>query len=244
MENRNSVWSVTINNPTADDVENISRAKQKGWIVEGQEERGVEGTAHYQLMVKTGQQRFSALKKAFPRAHIEPARNASALEQYVHKSETKVAELPSSQMYPSQSRYWTLVVKKILTSYLTVSEYRFGSNGRLCNSQYALIRATNDLIREGYFVETMAVNPQTLSAWKWFHDSIIFRSCNELMLPYPVADRQTTDTLRVVIPTISSPEVDITHASSFRQDLFSPHSSDSQGTEAPRFQSDDSSSQG
>ena len=82
---RSNIWSLTINNPTADDEECIQLARQKGWKVEGQKEVGKEGTPHYQLMLKTPQVRFSAVKKLFPRAHIEIARNATALAQYVTK---------------------------------------------------------------------------------------------------------------------------------------------------------------
>jgi len=73
MTDRATVWSVTINNPTPSDEEGIALARQRGWQVEGQKEKGSEGTEHYQLMVKTPQVRFSAVKKAFPRGHIEAA---------------------------------------------------------------------------------------------------------------------------------------------------------------------------
>ena len=66
---RSTCWSVTINNPTADDEECIALARQVNWTVEGQLEKGVEGTLHCQLMVKTPQVRFSALKKMFPSAY-------------------------------------------------------------------------------------------------------------------------------------------------------------------------------
>lgn len=107
---RATCWSVTINNPTDDDTDAISLARQKGWIVEGQLEQGESGTPHYQLMVKTPQVRFSALKKTFPRAHIEVAKNESALRAYVGKEESRVAPLPEqSNQYPSLSKLWTLL---------------------------------------------------------------------------------------------------------------------------------------
>ena len=104
---RATCWSVTINNPIAADEENIALARQKGWKVEGQLEKGKGGDSHYQLSVKTPQVRFSQVKAQFPRAHIEVARNPTALQQYVVKEETRVAAIPTSQeMYPSQQRVW------------------------------------------------------------------------------------------------------------------------------------------
>ena len=88
-QQRASVWSVTINNPTQTDEYNISEARQKGWKVEGQLERGEQGTEHYQLILRTPQVRFSAVKQVFPRAHIEVARNVGALTAYVHKEDTE-----------------------------------------------------------------------------------------------------------------------------------------------------------
>lgn len=113
MSDRATCWSLTINNPTEDDDECIARARQKGWKVDGQPEKGEKDrTRHYQLILKTPQVRFSAVKKAFPRAHIQIARNPAALEQYCHKEETRDGELPSSSdKYPSLSKFWMLVYK-------------------------------------------------------------------------------------------------------------------------------------
>lgn len=88
-------WSITINNPTADDFTAIELLKARPWCKEwvGQLERGESGTDHIQAALKTDNIRFSQVKKALPRAHIEPARNAVALRQYVQKEETRVSEL-------------------------------------------------------------------------------------------------------------------------------------------------------
>lgn len=83
MSQRARAWSVTINNPTQTDEYDIAQARLKGWKVEGQLEKGEQGTTHYQLLVKTPQVRFSLIKKAFPRAHIEVCRNLTALTAYV-----------------------------------------------------------------------------------------------------------------------------------------------------------------
>lgn len=86
---RGTIWSVTINNPTKEEVE---CTLPPGWALEGQYEKGAEGTTHFQGLLKTTQVRFSAVKRQFPRAHIELARNERALKEYVHKEETRVGE--------------------------------------------------------------------------------------------------------------------------------------------------------
>lgn len=98
MDSRATAWSVTLNMKTIprDKCEEyIGRARQNNWNVEGQIEQGEQGTQHYQLLVRTPQVRFSAVKKMFPTAHIEVCRNVAAMKNYVHKEETRVEELKS-----------------------------------------------------------------------------------------------------------------------------------------------------
>lgn len=198
---RATVWSLTINNPTPSDEEGIALARQKGWKVEGQLEKGKDGTVHYQLMVKTPQVRFSAVKKAFPRAHIEVARNVQALQQYVSKQDTKIAPLSTSQeKYPSLSRYWELVTEWINDAYPYI----------LCDDTpitLALLdKATYALIYEGYHVEGIATNPSTRSAWKQYGEAIMMRAIQE------TKDRQTSmrsnGEQSVVVPTTNNADED------------------------------------
>jgi len=93
---RGTNWSVTLNmkNVSRATCESmINQAKLSNWGVQGQIEEGKEGTPHYQLLVKTPQVRFSAVKKMFPTGHIEKARNVKALEAYVHKDEGRLEEM-------------------------------------------------------------------------------------------------------------------------------------------------------
>jgi len=195
MSDRATCWSVTINNPVKNDEEFIAAARQRGWKVEGQLERGENGTPHYQLIVRTPQVRFSAVKKAFPRAHIEVARNPTALASYVKKAETREGELPQTESkYPTQAAYFKMVVEEL---YDVEKDLRidftdgnwYKEDRRADNEQRlldALDEATRILILRGYHVETLAVNPQTRSAWKKFGMAIIRRSMAEIS-----ADRQT-----------------------------------------------------
>lgn len=97
---RASAWSITINNPSTFDLESWQNATAIPWVVEakGQVEQGEEGTPHIQGFLKTQQVRFSQVKKAFPRAHIEVARNPTALAQYVVKNETRLQAIQQVQV--------------------------------------------------------------------------------------------------------------------------------------------------
>lgn len=49
------------------------------------------------------------MKKMFPRAHIEPAKNWEALMAYCNKEETRVDALPTTdEKYPSQARMFSM----------------------------------------------------------------------------------------------------------------------------------------
>lgn len=97
---RSSAWSLTINNPTELDDACIRDARRLGWTVIGQKERGENGTEHYQIALRTPQMRFSAVKRVFKRAHIEPARNWGAIQAYTQKTETAIGDLPEGTIDP------------------------------------------------------------------------------------------------------------------------------------------------
>ena len=198
MDIRATAWSVTINNPVDADEENINLARQRGWRVEGQKEVGENGTPHYQLSLKTPQVRFRAVKKAFPRAHIEVARNPAALDIYVKKEETRVGELAqSNELYPSLQKFWDL-----LYDYMVLSGWEQGVSGwiRTSTGQKEYLDADGALnwldqfadrmICRGFIIETMVVNPQIRSIFKNFSSSILIRSSLRRQ-----TDRQTDENL-------------------------------------------------
>jgi len=193
MDTRGTCWSITINNPTEADKEGLNIALQKGWKPEGQQEKGVNGVLHYQLMLKTPQVRFSAVKKVFPRAHIELARNVSALAQYVHKEETKVDDLPlSSERYPSLTKYWDLVYQYCLDNLLldmdTPADPRwYRVKNPNVDPLKVLDEASAYLIRMGYHVECIAVNPQTRCSFQKFSEALFRRAYVDRQ-----TDRQTS----------------------------------------------------
>lgn len=190
MSERATCWSVTINNPISADDDNIARAKQKsGWKVEGQLEEGENGTKHYQLMVKTPQTRFSALKTAFPRAHIEVARNVKALSSYVHKESTKIGELPVNDKYPSMSKFWEIFTEHI------VEKFPKGGYEDWDQDQFLIYfdMVISDMIMEGYFVESFGVNPQVRSSIKKYGFAILRRTAE-------IIRRQNEDRQTIIIP--------------------------------------------
>jgi len=183
---RGTTWSVTINNPVGSDDEQVASARQRsGWSVYGQKEVGDNGTPHYQLMVRTPQVRFSAVKKAFPRGHIELARDPKALEKYVQKEDTRVGALPANELYPSLQTLWDK-----FADYTDVHYKKYGPHASW-SSEYFLERFDHfiyGMIEEGYVVETMGVNPQMRSSVKLYGSAIINRSKGRRQ-----TDRQTAE---------------------------------------------------
>lgn len=218
---RATAWSVTLNNPTASDEECINVARQKGWKVEGQLERGASGTPHFQLMVTTPQVRASAVKRAFPRAHIEVARNAAALKQYVHKDETAEGDLPTQQeMYPSLSKFWDLITEQFQWDYETDREGRCTDPRNLDEHRWFSLSRFDDwcrhLIMRGYNIETIAVNPQTRSAWSRYAVAIVYRSIDR-------QDRQTRENL------VAEVDIPVSDGFSSSSNEASPHRPQEEG---------------
>lgn len=184
---RSTCWSVTINNPVESDKEAIATAGQKRWTVTGQLEKGANGTPHYQLIVRTPQVRFSALKKQFPRAHIEIAHHPDALAKYVVKEETRVAAIDGTEKYPTQAKTMTFFGEHMIRLRETVNleclapQQILNEFDRMCEYK----------IREGYYMELIAVNPQVRSAIIKFGLAIVFRE----RMRQRQTDRQTAEKL-------------------------------------------------
>lgn len=94
-------YSVVINNPTGEDEACINRAKRSGYAIEGQLEKGKNGTPHYQLAVGTVDC-WKDVKAAFPRANVQEAQDPVALRRYVVKTETRLLDFTLDQ--PTQCK--------------------------------------------------------------------------------------------------------------------------------------------
>lgn len=199
MTDRGTCWSITINNPQPTDLEVELPA---GWKLTGQMEIGEEEkTTHYQGMLSTPQVRFSAVKKVFQRAHIELARNKQALAKYVHKDDTRVAEVPD-------------VVSRIPTLF----DYQHVVAAKWDDSEWEAFRDSQpeeDLVKHGIGeialkyvdtivskdieegiigVEYIGINPMWRSAWKKFWKQMVVRERRRQK-----TDRQTDNENEIII---------------------------------------------
>lgn len=196
---RGTAWSVTCNMKT------ISRAsvdacieasRSMGWGVEGQIELGEEGTEHYQLLVRTPQVRFSAVKKVFPTAHIELARNVKALENYVHKEETRVEALRSVEVtfltYP-------MVRKKFFTWFVDTYPQRIYGHPDHDECLVVWDRFIGLSIEEGMEVDLIGMNPQHRGCIAKYWRSYIVRELSTRQTEVRRQESQT-DTQEVTLP--------------------------------------------
>lgn len=178
---RGTCWSLTINNPTEEDTQ---VQLPSGWRLEGQFERGEEnGTLHLQGMLKTRQERWSAIKKVFPRAHILPAKNVAALKNYVHKEETRVGEFETRESKAiSWFEYSNELGKRFdLNEYAEkvrqlaakdVFDYEVYGNLRL---KMIDAMVESDIESGRQYVEHIAVNPNFRQVWKRYGVAIARR---------------------------------------------------------------------
>jgi len=181
MAERASCWSITINNPTEEDDVTIAALKRMPWFIEfkSQLEKGAEGTPHIQGMLRTSQQRFAAIKKALPRAHIEIARNSAALNAYVSKEDTRLATREGvSRDIPTLFEYQDRVAFE-----LTEENVQIYVRVLNINEDDAALLAVDAIVSRhiaagGRGLEFIAINPMWRSSWKKFWRSIIKRNAS------------------------------------------------------------------
>lgn len=172
---RATCWSITINNP--EEVE-YKVELPAAWVLEGQLEKGeVEGTLHFQGMLKTPQVRFSAVKKIFPRAHIEVARNRKALEKYVNKVETRVEKVEKNE----SSLLTLFQYQSVIAEYWDNDNFLEWAKKFSNKSQdevamlYLDSLVAEDIEAGRRGAEFIAINPMWRASWKSFWRSIIKR---------------------------------------------------------------------
>jgi len=193
MSDRGTAWSVTLNmkNVSKQRCEDmIDQAKQSNWGVQGQIEEGKEGTPHYQLLVKTPQVRFSALRKVFPTGHIEKARNLKALELYVHKDEGRIETMKTIErkfvQFPEvRKKFFQWVIEE---GYEQVSDY---------DRKLAIWDQFIGLsIRERIECDVIGVNPQYRSIiQKYWNDNVYVAQEDRQANIDRQTDRQTAEIL-------------------------------------------------
>lgn len=193
---KGSCWSITINNPTDDDKMRSDTIHNVKWVKEwkGQLEQGENGTIHIQGMLKTDSVRFSAVKKVFPRAHIEKAMNPIALSKYVQKEETRIGTVEAFKATLPTDVY--KVISELYESYEEV-EIAYKEHQRAevaahaknlykgeCKDTFPLMildKIVNKLIREGkQCLEFMCSNPSFRTSYKTYFLSIQYRTFQSL----------------------------------------------------------------
>lgn len=185
MTERATCWSITENNPSDDFFKVELPAK---WKLTGQVEEGKEGTVHYQGMLTTPQVRFSQVKKLFPTAHIEQARNKVALSRYVKKDETRVSavadivsNIPTLFDFQHTIAYeWDDIEFAIFTekydSATDAELKKVGMDEIALNYVDTLVAKHIENGECG--IEYIAINPMWRSAWKKFWKSMVARERN------------------------------------------------------------------
>jgi len=171
MSERATCWSITINNPTEED---MRPRLPSGWKLQGQIEEGEEGTEHFQGMLNTPQSRFSAIKAVFPRAHIEIARDKKALQAYVHKEDTRVRTIEQSvglTAFALQDKVLELWDDDEFMSYQTAWKYVDDCYLRFADNKVRYLIAKG--LAGG--VEFVAINPMWRTSWKKFGPAIVAR---------------------------------------------------------------------
>jgi len=185
---RATCWSITINNPTDAD---FNVTLPAGWKIEGQMEVGENGTPHYQAMLTTPQVRFSAVKKIYQRAHIEPARTKQGLTKYVHKEGTRTGEVEARvSNIPTLFDYQHTIAGKwndeefIALRCDPVHDKKTPGEKAL---EYVDILVERDILAGVCGVEYIAINPMWRSAWKRFWRAMVERERQKA----PADERQT-----------------------------------------------------
>lgn len=205
-------WSITINNPTDDDYKQWESLKGLHWVKEvvGQLEKGEqEQTPHLQGMIKTQSVRFAQLKKALPRAHIEPARNPIALKQYVQKEDTRVASVPTAKVASQQDVQETILMILEQNGYYKTWDHKkewidnFNAHRYLIQKDWEslLDTAVRKLILDGYYgIEFVMANPQIRTAFKKYLPEIIYRTWHAGMEAERLSQERTVKASYVTMP--------------------------------------------
>lgn len=179
MTDRATCWSITINNPTEEEVN--AWTKIPGWKLTGQYEEGDKtGTPHFQGMLQTPQVRAKAVKRIFPRAHIEIARDRAALAKYVSKEETRVATYEANGV-PSLFEYQDNIAalwdveeferRRLDDAFLKRYKYDVGDLALA----YVDELVAGEIVKGQRGIEFIGINPMWRSSWKKFYSSIITR---------------------------------------------------------------------
>lgn len=189
-EMKTNKWCITYwltDGRTVEDLELITQQMPANWSLEGQIEQGVDSQQklHAQLFLKTEQTRGTKIAKYFKNCYINEAKNPFALQNYVHKEDTRVAELKTVE---NRSPQWSVVCDKFFD--WVVENDLQGTSFMSSESPFdQRLRTWDDFIgqsiREGMRVEVIGVNPQYRACVSRYWDSFVYQAARRQI------DRQT-----------------------------------------------------
>lgn len=163
MTERASWWSITINNPLDSDREALKNPPTFVKLVKYQDEVGDNGTLHIQGAVNTTQVRFAQVKRWLERAHIEVARDKSALLKYVGKTDTAVE---GTQFETKAEFLTTAKALRKLARYYKKPDEEFVEAFPTDHIKRAYWRAVRDILREDEELVSLYSRPDLFRAWE------------------------------------------------------------------------------
>lgn len=182
------MWLTPETGYTAETINEFTQAMPNDWSLEGQMEQGHDsGKLHYQLLLKTPQTRGTRIRKFFPKCYIDEAKKYHALQQYVHKTDTRVGEFKTVE---NRSPQWKTVRNRFFDWILTEKTDN-GFFGVVDEERMKLWDTFIGLsLREGMEVDIIGVNPQYRSCiQKYWADNI--QMALDRAIPVDKLDRQT-----------------------------------------------------
>lgn len=188
---RTTRWCITYwltQGRTIDGLNALTQAMPQDWSLEGQIEQGVDSQQelHAQLFLKTPQTRGTRIAKFFPNCYIDEANNPFALQNYVHKEETRVAEFKTID---NRSPQWHVVRDRFYEWYVTAHAdqltLRVDDEEKLKYWDHFI----GISLEEGMSVDVIGVNPQYRSCIMKYWSYMIRRTLSRN--PPTSVDRQT-----------------------------------------------------
>jgi len=202
-------WSLTYwltDGRTREGLDALVQQMPSDWHLEGQIEQGVNSQQklHAQLYLKTPQTRGTRIAKFFPATDILPADNKFALQNYVHKEETRVGEFKTIE---NRSPQWHVVRDRFYEWFCDTHAdklaFRIDDEEKL---KYWDIFIGISL-EEGMNVDVLGVNPQYRSCiMKYWHNMVRRTLVKNPPTSVDICLDKTQDKKRRIVRAVLPPE--------------------------------------
>lgn len=196
-EMKSNKWCITYwltDGRTIDALNELVKNMPENWSLEGQIEQGLDSQQklHAQLFLKTERTRGTKIIKYFPNCYIDEAKNPFALQKYVHKEDTRVAEFKTIE---NRSPSWPLVRDKFFDWLIETepfySHIKDDMDERVSPRLEYWDKFITLSVAEGMNVELVGVNPQYRSAIRRYWSGFITRA--ECRLSHTTSADKRTD---------------------------------------------------